>query len=241
MIGAIFAIGASGMFLERVRPGSKLPSVRTWPIRVGAATVVQLGLVVLAGLTWEHWLQGVSLFELGASVPAGYGGPVAYLLGTFVFYWWHRWRHESETLWRLFHQIHHSPRRIELVTSIYKHPVEMIANSVIGTVICYPLLGLDAAGGAMFTFCCVTGGFFYHTNISTPHWLGYLFQRPEMHRIHHQHERHRNNYSDLPLWDMLFGTYENPSGRDVRCGFDPEREERVGEMLQWNDVHAEDR
>jgi sterol desaturase/sphingolipid hydroxylase (fatty acid hydroxylase superfamily) len=31
-----------------------------------------------------------------------------------------------------------------------------------------------------------------------------------MHRIHHQHGRHRNNYGDITGWDRLFGGYKNP-------------------------------
>ncbi|WP_426174595.1 sterol desaturase family protein [Massilia sp. TWR1-2-2] len=30
--------------------------------------------------------------------------------------------HESDWLWRVFHQIHHSPRRLEAITSFYRHP-----------------------------------------------------------------------------------------------------------------------
>jgi sterol desaturase/sphingolipid hydroxylase (fatty acid hydroxylase superfamily) len=69
-------------------------------------------------------------------------------------------------------------------------------------------------------------------------WVGRFFQRPEMHRIHHQYQRHRNNYGDLVIWDILFGTYENPPRVDCRCGFDPEMEERLPDMLLWRDVHA---
>ncbi len=34
-------------------------------------------------------------------------------------------------LWRFFHQIHHSPQRL-VITSFYKHPVEMTVDSLIG-------------------------------------------------------------------------------------------------------------
>lgn len=68
-------------------------------------------------------------------------------------------------------------------------------------------------------------------------WVGYVFQRPEMHRLHHQHGRHRNNYGDIVWWDMLFGTYENPASWDGRCGFDAQKEERLAEMLRYRDVH----
>jgi len=239
MIGWIFGIGAGCMVLERVKPGWRLPQVRTWPARVVAVNLAQLAVVLLAGITWEAWLHGWSLLKLWPALPAWPGGILAYVIGTFVFYWWHRWRHESDVLWRLFHQIHHSPQRIELITSFYKHPLEMAVNSIIGSVLCYALLGLDLEGGAVFTLCCALGEFFYHTSVRTPRWIGYFFQRPEMHRIHHQHNRHRNNYGDIPLWDMLFGTYENPAEFTDRCGFDPAREERLGAMLKWVDVHAE--
>jgi hypothetical protein len=37
---------------------------------------------------------------------------------------------------------------------------------------------------------------------------------------------------------MLFGTYENPPLFEVSCGFDAEKEERLGAMLAFRDVHA---
>jgi sterol desaturase/sphingolipid hydroxylase (fatty acid hydroxylase superfamily) len=96
---------------------------------------------------------------------------------------------------------------------------------------------LDLHGGAVFTFCCAVGEFIYHTNVKTPHWMGYFFQRPEMHRIHHEYERHQNNYGDITWWDMLFGTYQNPKEFDSRCGFDAAKEEQLIPMLAFRDVH----
>jgi sterol desaturase/sphingolipid hydroxylase (fatty acid hydroxylase superfamily) len=163
----------------------------------------------------------------------------AYFIATFVFYWWHRWRHESDWLWQHFHQIHHSARRLEVVTSFYKHPLEMIVNSIIGAVLVYGVLGLPLEAGAVYTACTAIGEFFYHANWRTPRWSGYFFQRPEMHRIHHQYEYHRSNYGDIVWWDMLFGTYENPPHWQGRCGFLPEEEERLGAMLAFHDVHSD--
>lgn len=225
------------MLFERLRPGWKLPAVRTWPLRVIAVNCFQFGVVVLAGMTWDRWLTRWSLLDLGEQVSPVIGGLIAYVTGTFVFYWWHRWRHRVDAFWRFFHQVHHSPRRIEAITSFYKHPIEMVANSLIGSSLVYTILGLDLAGGAVFTFCCAAGEFFYHANIRTPRWVGYFFQRPEMHRVHHEHGRHENNYSDLPVWDMLFGTFENPAAFETSCGFDPEREEQLLPMLAFRDVH----
>ena len=223
--------------LERARPGWRLPAVRGWWWRVLAINGAQLAVVVVAGYTWERWASHASLLHLSRHVGAAAGGLIAYFVATFVFYWWHRARHESDLLWRLFHQIHHSPQRLEVITSFYKHPVEMTVNSLLGSVLVYALLGLTPAAGAVYTLCTALGEFFYHTNVTTPRWVGYLFQRPEMHRIHHEHGRHRNNYGDIPWWDMLFGTYENPARFTATCGFDEAREQRLGAMLRWRDVH----
>lgn len=224
--------------LERIVPGWSLPRIRTWPLRVLAINAVQLLVVVAAGFTWERWLSQASLFHLSHHVSAPLGGLLAYFVATFVFYWWHRWRHEVDALWLGFHQIHHSPRRLEVITSFYKHPGEMVVNSILGSLLVYALLGLSAEAGAWYTLCTALGEFFYHTNVRTPRWVGYVFQRPEMHRIHHEYGRHRNNYGDIVWWDMLFGTYENPPAWDATCGFDPEKEERLPSMLLYRDVHA---
>jgi sterol desaturase/sphingolipid hydroxylase (fatty acid hydroxylase superfamily) len=171
-------------------------------------------------------------------VPPAAGGAIAYFIATFIFYWWHRLRHENDFLWLAFHQIHHSPRRLEVITSFYKHPGEMVVNSVIGSLLVYTLLGLSPEAAAFYTFCTAIGEFFYHTNVKTPRWVGFVFQRPEMHRIHHQHGRHKNNYGDITWWDMMFGTYENPKEWRGTCGFDDAKEEQLTAMLAYRDVHA---
>tara|TARA_B110000211_G_scaffold174282_1_gene196949 strand:+ start:26303 stop:27007 length:705 start_codon:yes stop_codon:yes gene_type:complete len=223
--------------LERIMPGWPLPHIKTWPIRVLLINAVQIGVVLLAGVSWELWLASWSVFNLSESVPPALDGFIAYFIATFVFYWWHRWRHEFDLLWVGFHQIHHSPRRLEVITSFYKHPGEMIVNSILGSLLVYTLLGLSLEAAAIYTFFTAIGEFFYHTNVKTPRWIGYIFQRPEMHRIHHQTGRHKNNYGDIVWWDMLFGTYENPKEWKHSCGFTPEREERLADMLVYKDVH----
>jgi sterol desaturase/sphingolipid hydroxylase (fatty acid hydroxylase superfamily) len=237
MLPYILLAFAGCFVLEKVNPGWRLPEVKTWTLRVLLINTVQLGIVLLAGVSWERWLSTASLFHLSTKVGPLPGGFLAYFIATFVFYWWHRLRHESDFLWLHFHQIHHSPQRIEVITSFYKHPLEMAVNSVIGSLLVYAILGLDVRAGAVYTLCTALGEFFYHTNVKTPRWVGYIFQRPEMHRIHHQFHRHRNNYGDFVWWDMLFGTYENPEDFRSTCGYEDEREQRLLSMLAFQDVH----
>lgn len=238
MITIILLVFAGCFVLERVLPGWPLPQVRTWPVRVLLINAAQLAVVLLAGWSWERWLSSWSLLRLSDSMSPEAGGLLAYFIATFVFYWWHRWRHESDLLWRFFHQIHHSPQRLEVITSFYKHPAEMVVNSLLGSLLVYTLLGLSLEAGAVYTLCTALGEFFYHTNVRTPRWIGLVFQRPEMHRIHHRHGRHKNNYGDITWWDMLFGTYENPAEWRHHCGFDDAKEQRLADMLLWRDVHA---
>jgi sterol desaturase/sphingolipid hydroxylase (fatty acid hydroxylase superfamily) len=237
MLILIFGVFGFCFMLERLFPGWKLPEVPTWTVRVLAVNFVQLGVVTLAGMSWEKWLSRESLFHLSDHVPDAAGGLIAYFIATFVFYWWHRWRHEYDFLWTRFHQIHHSPQRLEVITSFYKHPLEMTVNSVIGSLLVYTLLGLSPEAGAVYTLCTALGEFFYHTNVQTPRWIGYVFQRPEMHRIHHEYEKHSHNYGDIVWWDMLFGTYRNPKEFRSTCGFDNEKEQRLADMLRFKDVH----
>ena len=239
MLIVIFVTFACCFIIEKIIPGWKLPNVPTWTIRVLAVNFIQLFIVIIAGYTWEKWLSSTSIFHLSLHVNNVYGGIIAYVIATFIFYWWHRWRHKINFLWLHFHQIHHSPQRIEVITSFYKHPLEMTVNSIIGSLLVYFLLGLSPEAGAIYTLCTALGEFFYHTNVKTPRWIGYIFQRPEMHRIHHEYDKHSNNYGDIVWWDMLFGTYSNPKEFKTSCGFDNEKEQRLIDMLKFKDVHKE--
>lgn len=228
------------MFLvEWLWPASELPSVRNWWARVALINLIQLGIVVLAGLTWDRWLAGASLIHLDSHFGFLIQGVIAYLVSTFIYYWWHRFRHESDWFWRFCHQLHHSPQRIEILTSFYKHPLEITLNSVLSAAIVYPLLGCSVKAGALYTFLTAIAEYFYHWNIHTPHWLGFLFQRPESHRIHHKYQHHTQNFADLPLWDMLFGSFHNPHKEVATCGFDDWREDRFDDLLAFRDVHDE--
>ena len=46
-----------------------------------------------------------------------------------------------------------------------------------------------------------------------------------------------NNYGDLPLWDMLFGTFRNPREWNAACGFG-DAELRLADMLAGRDVNT---
>lgn len=233
----LIAVALIFIALERIWPATELPTVRGWWGRVALLNCAQAGIVVLAGVTWDKWFQRASIFHISERMNDINAALITYLVSCVIFYWWHRVRHESQLFWRLCHQMHHSPRRIELLTSFYKHPVEITINSALTSGIVFGLMGCSLRAAAIYTVIIAVAEYFYHWNIRTPHWLGWIIQRPESHRVHHQRDRHTMNYADLPFIDWIFGTLENPKKRVAKCGFDPRREARFEEMLAFRDVN----
>jgi sterol desaturase/sphingolipid hydroxylase (fatty acid hydroxylase superfamily) len=231
----VFLAALLMMVYERSRPGRTWPQVCGWWSRALVVNALQAITIWLGGCTWDAWLGGHHCRWL-ADLDPNIGGLIGYATITFVFYWWHRWRHASHFLWRWFHQLHHSPQRLEILTAFYKHPFELVADSFLCSLILYPLLGLSAEAAVSATLLSGLAELFYHWNVQTPHWLGYLFQRPESHCVHHQDGVHAFNYSDLPLWDMLFGTFKNPKTFTGHCGLG-QHEDRVWDMLCGRDVY----
>ena len=140
-------------------------------------------------------------------------------------------------LWRLTHQLHHSPQRVDIPGSVLFHPTEMVAQVLLQLFVTLIVLGLDPLAAALTGYVAAFYGMFQHWNVHTPRWLGYLIQRPEAHCEHHRLGVHAFNYGDLPIWDLLFGTFRNPAHFEGRCGFEEPADRRLGAMLAFRDVN----
>lgn len=88
-----------------------------------------------------------------------------------------------------------------------------------------------------YNLFAATGEYFYHANVKSPRWLRYFIQTPELHSIHHQFDVHKYNFSDLPIWDRIFGTYKDTIEFTDRCGFPVGAEQKIGRMLVFKDVY----
>jgi sterol desaturase/sphingolipid hydroxylase (fatty acid hydroxylase superfamily) len=238
-VAIIVAVAGLLIVIERIWPGRRFPAVAGWWPRALAINAFQVAAVFIAGATWERWLDRPQLFALrdhGLATQLAIG----YAVNVMWLYWFHRLRHHVGPLWRSMHQLHHSPERIEILTAFYKHPLEIVVESVLSAVLFFVVLGLSPhAAFVAGTFSGVLG-LFYHWNIATPHWLGYIVQRPESHCVHHAYGVHAFNYSELPIIDMAFGTFKNPRRFDGRCGFGDGRERRMAALLFGRDVGAEE-
>lgn len=186
-------------------------------------------------LLWSAWLGEHSLLDLSSL--GLWGAPLSLLVGNFIGYFWHRARHQVPALWRL-HQLHHASERHDVSGAFVFHPLETVVVAFLFSATSIGILGLspDAAAlaGAGGFFCAA----FQHANIRTPRWLGYIIQRPESHSVHHSRGVHANNYADLPIYDLLFGTHENPKEQASQVGFYDGGDRRIGRMLLGLDNSA---
>jgi sterol desaturase/sphingolipid hydroxylase (fatty acid hydroxylase superfamily) len=176
-----------------------------------------------------HLLDGSALGIAGGAIT----GILVYELG---HYWYHRLAHEWDWLWRLGHQMHHSAESLDAFGAFYQHPLDMVFFTLISSIVFFPLLGLVPEAGAIAALFLVFNAMFQHASIPTPRWLGYIIQRPESHSVHHAKNVHRYNYSDLPLWDIVFGTFRNPEDFQPEQGFYHGASARIPEMLMFRDV-----
>jgi sterol desaturase/sphingolipid hydroxylase (fatty acid hydroxylase superfamily) len=225
--------------VERLRPGRSFPHRTGWQwIGIGfllLSMAIGNALPLFLPLDWmaEHrWFDGTGLGVVGGAI-------VGFLVLELAVYAWHRSAHTFGPMWRVFHQIHHSPQRVDIPGALLFHPLETVAYTLIPLFVTVIVLGLDplaaAITGTLFTFY----GLFQHWNIRTPQWLGYLIQRPESHCVHHRKGVHFYNFSDLPLWDIVFGTFRNPKQYLGECGFEGDGDRRLGAMLAFKDVNAQ--
>lgn len=223
--------------IETRFPARRFPAIPYWRLKGLLFLIVQGLLAALTPLLIpEPWLEQHRLMNLESLGVAG-GAALGYAVVSLISYAWHRSAHSFPLMWRLFHQIHHSPQRVDMSGAALFHPLETLMFLAIASITTTLVLGLDPVAAALTGYLAAFYGYFQHMNVRTPQWLGYLIQRPEAHCIHHQRDVHAYNYGDLPIWDILFGTFRNPENFEGEAGFDKPATDRLGAMLGFIDVN----
>lgn len=233
----VFGIYGALVLWEWLAPGRLLPSAKGWRLRGLTSFAAFFFLSSYLPLLWGDYLADYQLVDLTGL--GTFGGAVAGLLVyEFGVYVWHRTMHRFTPLWRVFHQMHHSAERLDTYGAFWFSPLDMIGWIALGSLCLVLIIGINPQAATIVLLATTFLGIFQHTNIRTPRWLGFFVQRPESHTIHHARGIHAHNYSDLPLFDILFGTFVNPRGYERETGFYPGASSRVWEMLQGKDVGA---
>ena len=223
------------LLLDLVHRRRHYDAPRGWRLRALLVSVFTFFFATKIGELWGGVLGDYSVFD-GAALGTAGGALVGILVYELVHYVYHRAAHKFDFLWRAAHQMHHSAESVDAFGANYVHPLDAVAWTTMPILVFFPLLGLSPEAGAVGATFIAFAAVFQHANIKTPRWLGYVIQRPESHALHHGRRLHRYNYADLPLWDMIFGTFRNPAGVDREAGFYKGASSRVGAMLIGRDV-----
>ncbi len=224
------------MIIDTVQGTRKYKTPKYWKLRGISVTIISLVISIFIATILESAFADLSVFD-NRQLPTPIGALLGIVTFNFFFYWYHRTVHTFDGLFLKFHQMRHSAEGIDSFSAYYQHPLEIITLTLLGSFVFFPFLGLSLQAGLIGI---AFGGFnvmFQHLNINTPQWIGYFVQRPESHCIHHQRGLHAYNYADLPLMDMIFGTFRNPkSGEHQEAGFYKGASARLPEMLIFKDV-----
>lgn len=223
--------------VEKMAPARAFPPRKAWAW-MGIGWLLLLGVIstVVPGLFDPKWLEAHRLWD-GTKLGITGGVVLGWVVLSGVTYAYHRFTHSWSPLWRLTHQIHHSPQRVDISGSLIFHPVEMVIQVLTQLFVTLIVLGLDPLAAALVGYVQAFYGLFQHWNVHTPAWIGWLIQRPESHCEHHRRGVHSGNFGDLPLWDIALGTWRNPQHFEGTCGFDEPGDQRVGAMLAFQDVN----
>jgi sterol desaturase/sphingolipid hydroxylase (fatty acid hydroxylase superfamily) len=175
-------------------------------------------------------LQVADLSGLGL-----WGAALAMLVYQLLGYVYHRGMHASNTLFRVMHQTHHSAERLDTASAFFFGPLDAVGWTLVSSV-ALTLFGITPEATVAFVLSGTFLAVFQHANLRTPRWLGYFIQRPESHSHHHGRGIHRNNYADLPIIDLMFGTFQNPEDFAPATGFYDGASARVLDLLRFADV-----
>lgn len=233
----VFAMYAGIAVWEFVRPGRSLPRIVGWRLKGVAFFFAYVVLSNVLPRIWDPVLapyQMLDLTKLGTTA----GTAVGLLVYEILAWCYHRSLHAFAALWRV-HQTHHSAERLDVASAFVFHPLDTVGWNLVGSLAL--TVGVGVTPEAITNILLITYllATFQHANVRTPRWLGYLVQRPEAHTVHHARAIHRKNYADLPLIDMLFGTFENPITFEHETGFFEGASSKYWTLLSLRDVSRE--
>lgn len=183
------------------------------------AAVLSLGVVLLPA----HWLHQALAGATGLSIdldswPLALQVGVLILVYSFFDYWQHRLDH-SAWFWPL-HRYHHSAEDFCVLTSVRVHPAGITA--IVAGVLPAVLIGVSEDALFWLATLIATVRYVIHARINSDFgWIGrWVIQSPLHHRLHHKLDTTlpASNFSLVPVWDRLFGTWADACDPHVPIG-----------------------
>lgn len=235
-ISLIVYVIFAGLFIwESLSPARELPKIKFWRLRGLLFFVFFMLFTTYMPLLWDDFFASFQLMDL-----SHLSLTIQVILGVILYelvqYGWHISMHKSDFLFRVSHQIHHSSERLDVPSAFIFSINDMIGLSLVGSISFVLIMGLSPQAVTIIILSLTFLGVFQHANINTPRWIGYIIQRPESHTIHHAKGIHKYNYTDLPIIDMIFGTFQNPKMYEHEIGYYTGASNRLIDMLMFKDV-----
>lgn len=194
-----------------------------WTLKESLANIFILWVGQGSRMLTFAWRYGVfaiihtaSPFRIKTSLIASL---VCYVALDCIYYWKHRWLHETALGWSM-HSVHHSSVELNLTTSIRSSWVQRLIDDFFYL----PLaaIGFEPALVLVIADLNLFSQFWIHTRvIGRLGPLEWFLNTPSSHRVHHAAERplaDRNYGSTLIVWDRLFGTYAPEPVLEPRYG-----------------------
>lgn len=177
------------------------------------AVVIFSSVIGIADLLEPYWETGYGIWP--THWPLFFQVVLGLAAAEFGLYWAHRLSHEHDILWGM-HAIHHSVKKLWVMNTGSFHFLDSLFKIIAAMGI---LLALGAPLVIVQWLSVVTAfiGILTHCNIDVKTgFLSYIFNTPNLHRWHHSRdirEGNKNYGENLVIWDLLFGTWFNPSRR----------------------------
>jgi len=203
--------------MNYLRDSQSLNDIGHGMMQAASRPIVQAASILLFA-----WLSTARLQEFEPLWPTRWSFAaqfvLALLIASLMDYIVHRGFHTFDRMW-YFHAIHHDTPQMHIMKSARVHFGEEVINSAIKPL---PLIVLGAPTEIIvfLGMWTVFDGNLAHANIHQrfPAWFHYVLGTVQLHNLHHAMDRkyQDSNYSgSIPLWDILFGTFNHPDRSEL--------------------------
>lgn len=160
-------------------------------------------------------VEAISPFEVFSisswGIPLTLNLVISFLLIDLMHYFSHRLHHQLPLLWR-FHRLHHSEKKLDALTSLLHHPLDVISSLVIN-VIGYLIFDIPVITIFYHSCSVLLHAPLSHIKLFLPErfdrFINMIFVTPNFHSAHHSLDFKESNSNFgiiFSFWDILFGT-----------------------------------
>jgi len=172
-------------------------------------------LVVGSLIVLLHWLVSPSFQFAVASQSRVAQLTEAVVIANIGGYIGHRLSHQVPFLWK-FHKLHHSISEMDWLAAARVHPLDQIVTKALTIVPLY-MMGFSKATFGAYLLLAVFWAVLIHANVKMSLGpLRWVITTPQFHHWHHSNEPaayNKNFAGELPIMDLLFGTFYLPGKR----------------------------